>query len=62
MIEYVGKKRDFSRFLRIKIVATIVPSSADEKILLQIIKSSTSVARLNFSHGNYDDHFQAYPR
>jgi pyruvate kinase len=45
-----------NKFVKTKIVATIGPSSSNEKILLEMIKAGMSVARLNFSHGNYDDH------
>ncbi|MCH7480067.1 MAG: pyruvate kinase [Chloroflexi bacterium] len=41
---------------RAKIVATLGPSSYDETILNQLIESGMNVARLNFSHGSYDDH------
>ena len=47
---------DKKRFLKTKIIATIGPSSKDEKTLLQMIKNGMSVARLNFSHGKYEDH------
>jgi len=43
-------------FYKTKIVATIGPSSNDEKTLLKMIKSGMNVARLNFSHGNYETH------
>jgi pyruvate kinase len=39
-----------------KIVATIGPTSQDEKILTRLIKSGLNVARLNFSHGTHEDH------
>ncbi|HEY9077179.1 MAG TPA: pyruvate kinase [Anaerolineaceae bacterium] len=41
---------------RAKVVATIGPSSQDEKILRKLITSGLDVARLNFSHGTYEDH------
>lgn len=44
---------------RAKIVATLGPSSQDEKMLQQLILSGMNVARLNFSHGSYDDHAKA---
>jgi len=55
MIKTVAKK---SKFVKTKIVATIGPSSMDEKILLKMIKGGMSVARLNFSHGNHDLHLE----
>jgi pyruvate kinase len=41
---------------RTKIVCTIGPASASEKILRQLILAGMNVARLNFSHGDYASH------
>jgi pyruvate kinase len=41
---------------RTKIVATIGPASSSEEVLRQMMLAGMSVARLNFSHGSYDDH------
>ncbi|MGF1494820.1 MAG: pyruvate kinase [Microcoleaceae cyanobacterium] len=41
---------------RTKIVATIGPASRDPEILKQLLHAGLNVARLNFSHGSYDDH------
>lgn len=41
---------------RTKIVATIGPASSSKAILKQMIEAGMDVARLNFSHGGYDDH------
>jgi len=38
-----------------KIVCTIGPSSSDEAVLREMIKNGMNVARLNFSHGSYDN-------
>lgn len=62
MIRQVGKKKSFSRFLKTKIVATIGPSSCDEKTLVQMVKNGMSVARLNFSHGTHEDHLRVIKR
>lgn len=43
---------------RTKIVATIGPASRSPEILKQMVQAGMSVARLNFSHGNYEDHAQ----
>lgn len=39
-----------------KIVATIGPSSQDRAALTRLIHAGMDVARLNFSHGTYDEH------
>jgi pyruvate kinase len=45
-------------FIKTKIIATIGPSSESEHTLTELIKSGMSVARLNFSHGSYDQHLE----
>ncbi|MFA5020833.1 MAG: pyruvate kinase [Patescibacteria group bacterium] len=41
---------------RTKIVATIGPASASRAMMLSMMKAGLNVARLNFSHGTYEDH------
>ncbi len=41
---------------RTKIVATLGPATDDKKILRKMIRAGLDVARLNFSHGDADDH------
>ena len=42
--------------LRTKIVCTLGPSSDDEATIRAFIEAGMAVARINFSHGTYDDH------
>lgn len=39
-----------------KIIATLGPSSASYQTIVNMIKSGMNVARLNFSHGDYENH------
>ena len=41
---------------RTKIVATIGPASSSPEVLRSMLLSGLNVARLNFSHGSYEDH------
>ena len=43
---------------RTKIIATIGPASEQPKILTELFKNGMNVARLNFSHGSYENHLQ----
>ncbi len=41
---------------RTKIVATIGPASSSREKIAAMVQRGMNVARLNFSHGSYDDH------
>src|SRR5690554_4461369 len=41
---------------RTKIVATIGPASASKEVLREMMTEGMNVARINFSHGSYEDH------
>lgn len=41
-----------------KIVATLGPASSDKKIIKTLFENGVDVFRLNFSHGNHEDHKQ----
>ncbi|MCK9423992.1 MAG: pyruvate kinase [Bacteroidales bacterium] len=43
---------------RTKIVATIGPASSSADMIRKLIEAGMDVARLNFSHGKYEDHAQ----
>ncbi len=45
--------------IKAKIVATIGPASRDRATLEKLVASGLNVARLNFSHGSYEDHSEA---
>ena len=39
-----------------KIVCTIGPKSEKKELLTQLVNNGMNVMRLNFSHGDYDEH------
>lgn len=41
---------------RTKIVCTVGPASESEEMLIQLVNAGMNVARLNFSHGNHEEH------
>lgn len=47
---------------RSKIIATVGPATASRKSLNQMLAAGMDVARLNFSHGNHEDHLKVIQR
>src|SRR3954449_2261236 len=47
---------------RTKIVATIGPASRDPEVLVRMVEAGMDVARLNFSHGNAEQHAETARR
>lgn len=46
----------FKGIRRTKIIATLGPASNSPEVIRELILSGMDVARLNFSHGSYEDH------
>ncbi|MDB9515733.1 pyruvate kinase [Roseofilum reptotaenium CS-1145] len=51
-----------SSLSRTKVVATIGPASNKLEVLRELVQAGMRVARLNFSHGSYDDHAKVVSR
>ncbi len=47
---------NISRKAKTKLVCTIGPASSSPKVLKSLIKEGLDVARINFSHGNYEEY------
>ncbi|MBM3689971.1 MAG: pyruvate kinase, partial [Actinobacteria bacterium] len=45
---------------RAKIVATLGPATSSYERILELVESGMDVARLNLSHGSYDEHALVY--
>ena len=45
---------------RAKIVCTLGPATATPERVRALVDAGMNVARLNFSHGNYDEHERIY--
>ena len=45
-----------------KIIATIGPASNDRPMLEKLVEAGMNVARLNFSHGDFDTHAEVIQR
>ncbi len=47
---------NISKIAKTKLVCTIGPASSSPKVLKSLIKKGLDVARINFSHGNYEEY------
>jgi len=52
----LGLNHKYLHFRRTKIIATIGPASSSVEIIQRLILAGMNVARINFSHGNTEDH------
>ncbi|MBT4365407.1 MAG: pyruvate kinase [Desulfobacterales bacterium] len=48
--------------VKTKIIGTIGPASSEKQVLEKLIAAGLNVARLNFSHGSYEDHNEVISR
>jgi pyruvate kinase len=53
MLEHIRNLR------RTKIIATVGPSCSSKEIISELIKAGVNVFRLNFSHGNHEEHLNS---
>ncbi|AFC25253.1 pyruvate kinase [Saprospira grandis] len=51
---------EISKFQKTKILATIGPASNDYQSLLGLVKAGVDAIRLNFSHGQHEDHKKVF--
>ncbi|MEN8171834.1 MAG: pyruvate kinase [Chloroflexota bacterium] len=47
---------------RARIIATLGPASRDESTIRRLMQAGMNVARINFSHGNHDEHAELIKR
>ena len=45
-----------------KIICTLGPSTDSDEVIIQLIRAGMSIARLNFSHGNLEQHKRSFER
>lgn len=57
--ELAAGRKGLHMTIRTKIVATIGPASNSPEMLQKLVSAGMNVARLNFSHGNYETHSEA---
>ena len=54
------EKNDMKHVKKTKIVATIGPASAQDEVMPKMMEAGLNVARLNFSHGNFEEHQRSF--
>ncbi len=59
VIDQTSKQAEVNIHKMARIVCTIGPSSSSPEIIEKLVLAGMDVARLNFSHGNYEAHEQA---
>ena len=52
----IRNDRESQRRKRTKIVCTMGPASKSPNLIEKLIREGMDVARLNFSHGNHEEH------
>lgn len=43
-----------------KIICTMGPNTSDKNIMMELARNGMDVARFNFSHGDYNEHQDAW--
>lgn len=55
-----GVDKNHPHFNRVKICCTLGPSSFNVEVIAGMIRAGADIIRINFSHGNTDDHTQIF--
>ena len=55
IVKNLRLKLEECKLRKTKIVCTIGPASEKKEVLVKMIKAGMNVARINFSHGNFEE-------